>query len=177
MKSRNKKKISEAVPHMIFLICGLVAVTFVLCISVYLVVSGIPAIREIGLIHFLGGTKWASTAKNPKFGILPFILTSVYGTAGAVLIGVPVGLLTAVYLSKFAKPKVAGIIRMAVQLLYSVCGLRPGGHDRAGSGNPARIPPVLRRHAAGGDHRSGDYDSAFHRQCVGYGAPGGAEGV
>ena len=74
---------------MIFLICGLVAVTFVLCISVYLVVSGIPAIREIGLIHFLGGTKWASTAKNPKFGILPFILTSVYGTAGAVLIGVP----------------------------------------------------------------------------------------
>lgn len=120
MKSRNKKKISEAVPHMIFLICGLVAVTFVLCISVYLVVSGIPAIREIGLIHFLGGTKWASTAKNPKFGILPFILTSVYGTAGAVLIGVPVGLLTAVYLSKFAKPKVAGIIRMAVQLLAGI---------------------------------------------------------
>lgn len=120
MKSRNKKKISEAVPHMLFLICGLVAVTFVLCISVYLVVSGIPAIREIGLIHFLGGTKWASTAKNPKFGILPFILTSVYGTAGAVLIGVPVGLLTAVYLSKFAKPKVAGIIRMAVQLLAGI---------------------------------------------------------
>ena len=71
----------------------------VLVITIYLVVSGIPAIKEIGFIDFLFGEKWASTAAEPAYGILPFILTSVYGTAGAILIGVPIGFLTAVYLA------------------------------------------------------------------------------
>ena len=75
----------------------------VLLITVYLVIAGIPAIREIGLVKFLFGREWASTAAEPKFGILPFILTSVYGTAGAILIGVPIGFLTAVYLAKARK--------------------------------------------------------------------------
>lgn len=88
----------------LFLICGLVAVAFVLVISVYLIVSGIPAIREVGLLEFLGGTNWdpANKSGNPAFGILPMILTSVYGTAGAIVIGVPIGFLMAVFLSKVA---------------------------------------------------------------------------
>ena len=103
--------------HGLFLLLGLIAVGFVLLITVYLIVSGIPAIRRIGLIPFLFGTKWASTAAEPSFGILPFILTNVYGTAGAVLIGVPIGFLTAVYLSKVANAKVRAIMENAVSLL------------------------------------------------------------
>ena len=86
-----KKKIWEAVIHGMFLILGLITVGCVLLITVYLVISGIPAIRQIGLVPFLFGSQWASTAAEPKYGILPFILTSVYGTAGAILLGVPVG--------------------------------------------------------------------------------------
>ncbi|MEL4859662.1 phosphate ABC transporter permease subunit PstC [Pseudoflavonifractor phocaeensis] len=105
----------------LFFLCGLVAVAFVVFITVYLVISGLPAIREIGLTDFLFGTQWASTAKeNPQFGILPFILTSVYGTAGAILIGVPIGFLTAVFLSKLANPKAAAVIRTAVDLLAGI---------------------------------------------------------
>ncbi|MEG1748026.1 MAG: phosphate ABC transporter permease subunit PstC, partial [Oscillospiraceae bacterium] len=97
--------------------CGLLAVGFVALISVYLIVSGLPAIWEVGLGDFLLGKTWASTYAEPQFGILPFILTSVYGTAGAILIGVPVGLMTAVFLAKVAPPKVAGMVRPAVDLL------------------------------------------------------------
>ena len=92
----------ENIIHGIFLILGLVTVGCVLLITVYLIISGIPAIREIGLIDFLFGDTWASTAAEPKYGILPFILTSVYGTAGAIAIGVPIGFLTAGYLAKMA---------------------------------------------------------------------------
>ena len=107
--------------HAIFLLCGVVAVAFVLLISIYLIISGIPAIREIGLWDFLFGETWAPTNNtNPSYGILPFILTSIYGTAGAVLIGVPVGLLTAVYLSKCAPPKIAKVVHTAVELLAGI---------------------------------------------------------
>ena len=93
---KKKSNILEHIVHGIFLILGLITVACVLVITVYLVVSGIPAIKEIGLIDFLFDEKWASTAAEPAYGILPFILTSVYGTAGAILIGVPIGFLTAV---------------------------------------------------------------------------------
>ena len=107
--------------HGIFFLCGFVAVGFVLLITVYLVISGLPAIREIGLKEFLFGTTWSSAAKeDPQFGILPMILTSVYGTAGAVVLGVPVGFLTAVFLSKIASPKLAAAIRPAVELLAGI---------------------------------------------------------
>ena len=87
----------------------------------YLIISGLPAIREVGLTDFLFGTRWASTDKtDPAYGILPFILTSIYGTAGAILIGVPIGFLTAVFLSKVAPPKVAAVIRPAVDLLAGI---------------------------------------------------------
>ena len=102
--------------------CGILAVGFVLCISVYLVISGLPAIREIGLTNFLFGKVWAPTnaTTGPQFGILPFILTSVYGTAGALLLGVPVGLMTAIFLAKAAPPRLAAVIRTAVQLLAGI---------------------------------------------------------
>ena len=104
----------------IFLILGLFTVGFVLLITVYLIISGIPAIRQIGLIQFLFGKTWASTAATPSFGILPFILTSVYGTAGAILIGVPIGFLTAVYLAKMAPAKVRSVMEAAVSLLAGI---------------------------------------------------------
>ena len=120
LKQNNKNKVIETVIHIVFLLLGLVAVGFVLLITVYLIISGIPAIRQIGLFDFLFGTKWASTNTEPEFGILPFILTSVYGTAGAILLGVPVGFLTAVYLSKAAPPKVKRIMETAVSLLAGI---------------------------------------------------------
>lgn len=104
----------------IFLILGLITVGCVLLITIYLVISGIPAIRKIGLLHFLLGKEWASTAQQPQYGILPFILTSIYGTAGAIFIGVPIGFMTAVYLSKIAGQKVKGMIEIAVSLLAGI---------------------------------------------------------
>ncbi|MEG1657891.1 MAG: phosphate ABC transporter permease subunit PstC [Oscillibacter sp.] len=108
--------------HTLFLLCGAVTVAFVLLISVYLIVSGLPAIQKIGLTDFLLGSTWASTATTvePSYGILPFLLTSIYGTAGAVVLGVPVGLLTAVFLAKVAGEKTALVIRTAVELLAGI---------------------------------------------------------
>lgn len=117
MKNR---KILENVIHGIFLVLGLVTVGCVLLITVYLVIAGIPAIREIGLVKFLFGREWASTAAMPKYGILPFILTSIYGTAGAILIGVPIGFFTAVWLAKMAKPRVRAAVEGAVSLLAGI---------------------------------------------------------
>ena len=117
---KTKQNYLEAVVHGIFLLLGLVTVGCVLLITAYLVVSGIPAIREIGIGEFLFGKVWASTAAEPKFGILPFILTSVYGTAGAILLGVPVGFLTAVYLAKMAPKSVKEIMGQAVSMLAGI---------------------------------------------------------
>ncbi len=115
-----KNKLIERTIHGIFLILGLLTVGCVLLITVYLVISGIPAIMEIGLFDFLFGTEWASTADEPSYGILPFILTSVYGTAGAILIGVPIGFFAAVYLSKLANPKIKAFMEGAVSLLAGI---------------------------------------------------------
>ena len=117
---KKKSNILEHIVHGIFLILGLITVVCVLVITIYLVVSGIPAIKEIGFIDFLFGEKWASTAAEPTYGILPFILTSVYGTAGAILIGVPIGFLTAVYLAKAAPKKVKEIVGQAVSMLAGI---------------------------------------------------------
>ena len=120
-RHKNIREAMEMTMHILFLLCGIVAVAFVLLISIYLIISGIPAIREVGLVDFLFGQRWAPTNKtDPAYGILPFILTSVYGTAGAVLVGVPIGLMTAIYLSKCAPPKVAALIHTAVELLAGI---------------------------------------------------------
>ena len=115
-----KKNLLEAVIHGIFLILGLITVACVLLITVYLVLSGLPAIGKIGLTKFLFGKTWASTAAQPAFGILPFILTSVYGTAGAIAVGVPVGFLTAVYLAKMAPAGIKAVVGGAVSLLAGI---------------------------------------------------------
>ena len=117
---KQKTNTLEMVIHGIFLLLGLVAVGFVLLITVYLVIAGIPAIREIGLREFLFGRTWASTAAEPKFGILPFILTSVYGTAGAILLGVPIGFFTAVCLAKAAPGPIRAFMEHAVSLLAGI---------------------------------------------------------
>ncbi len=117
---QNRKQFMETLIHGIFLLLGLITVGCVLLITVYLIVSGLPVIRQIGLVPFLFGKKWASTAAEPAYGILPFILTSVYGTAGAILLGVPVGFLTAVYLAKLAPPAVKAVVTEAVSLLAGI---------------------------------------------------------
>ncbi len=119
-KNKRIGKMLELVMHSIFLVLGLITVGCVLLITVYLVISGIPAIRRIGLVPFLFNKTWASTAATPSFGILPFILTSIYGTAGAILLGVPVGFFTAVYLAKMAKTSVRAIMQSAVSMLSGI---------------------------------------------------------
>ena len=118
MKQRNR--IIEDLIHGIFLILGLITVGCVLLITIYLIISGIPAIRQIGLADFLFGKTWASTSSQPQYGILPFILTSVYGTAGAIILGVPVGFFTAVYLSKVASRRIRSAMESAVSLLAGI---------------------------------------------------------
>ena len=120
VKKKGAREWLEWLMNLIFFLCGAVAVAFVLFISIYLIISGLPAIREIGLIDFLFGDRWASTAAEPEFGILPCILTSIYGTAGAILVGVPVGFMTAMFLSKVASKKTARVIRTAVDLLAGI---------------------------------------------------------
>ena len=119
-KAKRSRQALETAVHGVFLLLGLITVGCVLALTVYLVLSGLPAIREIGLWNFLFGKEWASTAADPKFGILPFLLTSVYGTAGAILLGVPVGFLTAVYLAKAAPPKLRAVLSGAVSLLAGI---------------------------------------------------------
>lgn len=115
---KKKKDLMENAIHGLFLFCGFVSVAFVLLISVYLIISGIPAIHKIGPIKFLFGTTWKS-GQN-QFGILPFILTSVYGTAGAVILGIPIGVFTAMFLAKAAPPRIAAVIQGAVELLAGI---------------------------------------------------------
>ncbi len=117
---KSKKHSMEKVVHGIFLVLGLVTVASVLMISVYLVISGIPAMAEIGIVEFLFGTEWAPSADEAAYGILPFILSSIYGTAGAILIGTPVGFFCAVYLAKIASPRVKNAMQTAVSLLAGI---------------------------------------------------------
>ena len=118
----------EWAARMLFFLCALAAVALLLLIAAYVIVSGLPAIREIGLGDFLLGTTWNSVSgENPQFGILPLLLTSVYGAAGAMALGVPLGLLTALFLAKAAPKGVAAVVRYLVRLLAGipsvVCGL------------------------------------------------------
>ena len=117
---KNKNRLFENLIHGVFLILGLITIASVLLISVYLIISGIPAIKEIGLTDFLFGKTWAPTSSDASYGILPFILTSIYGTAGAILIGTPIGFFTAVYLSKMAPKHIKNVVEAAVSLLAGI---------------------------------------------------------
>ena len=119
-KPHNAAEWLELVMNAIFFLCGILAIGCVALITVYMVISGLPAIGQIGIGEFLLGQEWASTAAEPKFGILPFILSSVYGTLGAIIIGIPIGLLTAVFLSKAAAPKLRTAATSAIELLSGI---------------------------------------------------------
>lgn len=114
------KQSIERIMNAVFFICGMVSIAAVALITIYMVWAGLPAIFKIGPVDFLLGTEWKSTASEPQFGILPFILTSVWGMVGALIIGVPVGVLTAVFLAKLAPPKLAALVRPAVELLAGI---------------------------------------------------------
>lgn len=117
---KKQKFVIEPIMRGLFTACGLAAILCVAAITIFVVVSGTPGIGKIGAVNFLLGTQWASTAAEPSYGILPFILSSIYGTLGACVIGVPVGLLTAVYLSKLASPGMKAIVRPSVELLAGI---------------------------------------------------------
>ena len=120
--SRIKKAANfiEKSMNIIFTLCGFLAVAFVILITGFLLTSGMPAIGKIGITDFLFGTEWASTASTPSYGILPFILTSVYGTLGAIIIGVPIGILCAIFVAKMANDKIAKTVRTSVDLLSGI---------------------------------------------------------
>lgn len=115
-----RKKIIEKVMNSLFFLCGVIAIAFVILITVYMLIAGIPAIKEAGLFEFLFGTEWKPSFSDPKFGILPLILSSLYATAGATLLGVPIGILMAVFLSKVASRRMASVVRPAVELLAGI---------------------------------------------------------
>ncbi|MGN0612789.1 MAG: phosphate ABC transporter permease subunit PstC [Porcipelethomonas sp.] len=117
---RSCLKLGEAIAKVLFAVCGFIAVAFVIIITVFLVISGAPAIGKIGIFDFLFGTEWASTADPPSFGILPFILSSVYGTLGAIILGVPIGILCAVFLAKTAEGKFSSAVSSAVSLMSGI---------------------------------------------------------
>lgn len=117
---KKKTALAEQVMQKIFLVCGLFTVLFLILVTIFLTISGVPAIGEIGPVAFLFGDTWASTAAEPLYGILPFILSSIYGTFGAILIGVPVGLLCAIFLAKMAPKRAGNIVSSVVDLLAGI---------------------------------------------------------
>lgn len=117
---KSSKETIEHIMEIIFAICGITAVAAVFAICVYMFISGVPAIRKIGLTEMLFSSVWAPTAAEPKFGILNIILTSIVGTALAIAIGVPIALLTAVFLAEVASKRLAAIVNPAVELLAGI---------------------------------------------------------
>lgn len=176
---KKRSQVLETVVHGVFLLLGLITVGCVLLISVYLIVSGIPAIRQIGLVPFLFGKTWASTAAEPSYGILPFILTSVYGTAGAIVLGVPLGFLTAVYLAKVAPPRLKTVLESAVSLLAGIPSVVYGlvGMLVLVPGIRKVVPPGGRREPARRHYRAGDHDPAVDHQGIRHRARGRAARV
>lgn len=110
----------ENIMNMIFLCCGLITVIFVLLITLFLILSGLPAIKEIGLMKFVTGKVWMATSENPSYGILPFMMTSIYGTLGAIVIGVPIGLLCAIFLAEMSSKRLGKIVKAAIDLLAGI---------------------------------------------------------
>lgn len=115
-----RKKILEIGAEILFLICACVSILAVALICFFLFSNGIPAIKEIGLGNFLLGTDWSPTNEPPSFGILPMILGSLYVTAGAIIVGVPIGLLTAMFMAKFCPQKLYKILKPPTDLLAGI---------------------------------------------------------
>lgn len=115
-----KKHLFENIVRLIFTLCGFLSVAFVIIITVFLTVSGLPAIKEIGFFRFISGKVWSPTSSDPKYGILPFILASFAGTLGAILLGVPIGILCAAYIAKCAPKGLKKILVSSVELLSGI---------------------------------------------------------
>ena len=120
IKSGHAKAVVEITAQVIFTVCAVAAIAAVFSITLYMFLQGVPAFLQVGLKEILFGTEWAPTAKTPSFGILYIILTSIVGTAAAVLIGVPIGVLTAVFLAEVAPKRLAALVRPAVDLLAGI---------------------------------------------------------
>ena len=118
--AKRAKGVIDRVMNIIFFVCGVASVLCVAAITIYMVVSGLPAIREVGLWDFLTGTVWAPTAETPQFGILPMILTTILGTFGAIVVGAPLGLFTAVFICYLAPKKSQAFLTSAVELLAGI---------------------------------------------------------
>ena len=116
----NKKAIIEKTAQIIFLVCAVIAILAVCSITFYMIMKGTPALKEVGVLDLLFGRIWKPTAGEPSFGIFYIILASIVGTAMAVLLGVPVGLLTAVFLSELSSKKIGKIVSGAVELLAAI---------------------------------------------------------
>ena len=117
---RGSKSAVEHTAQVIFTVCGFVAVLAVASITLYMIISGTPALFKVGILEILFGTVWKPAAADPSFGILFVILTSIVGTFLAILIGVPIGVMTAVFLAEVAPSKVANIVRPAIELLAGI---------------------------------------------------------
>ncbi|MDD6292179.1 MAG: phosphate ABC transporter permease subunit PstC [Lachnospiraceae bacterium] len=120
MKNGKAKSIVEWTANVIFLVCAAFAIVAVLSITVYMIAKGTPALAKVGVTDLLFGTVWQPTAEQPSYGILYIILTSIAGTAIAILIGVPIGLFTAVFITEVANKRVAAIVQPAVELLAAI---------------------------------------------------------
>ena len=118
--NRKNKALVEHVAEAVFTVCALLAVVAVASITVYMIINGTPALFKVGIKEILFGTVWQPAAKDPSFGILYVILTSIVGTTAAVLIGAPVGILTAVFIEEIASPRLAAIVKPAVELLAGI---------------------------------------------------------
>lgn len=120
LKNTHKQDRVSSIFEKIFLFCAVISIISVVVISLYMIISGAPVMKEVGIFNFLFGTEWNPTGSNPSFGILPMILSSICATLGAIIIGVPVGVLTAVFLSEVANKKVANIIRPFIEILAGI---------------------------------------------------------
>lgn len=116
----NTKTIVEGIAKLVFLLCAALAILAICSITFYLIGKGAPALKEVGVLDLLFGYEWKPTAKEPSFGIFYIILSSIVGTGMAVLIGVPIGLLTAVFLSELAGKRLGTIVTSAVELLAAI---------------------------------------------------------
>lgn len=115
-----RKAIIEKTANIIFLICAVIAIFAVCAITFYMFIKGTPALKQVGVTDLLFGSVWQPAAENPSYGILYIILSSLVGTASAILIGVPIGLLTAVFLSEMAGKRLGNFVGGAVELLAAI---------------------------------------------------------